>query len=60
MFEGEGTTYNSDGSIARLEALDGTWYDAGFEATAVPVPVSIWLFGSGLLGLVVVARRKIA
>ena len=27
-------------------------------ATAVPVPAAVWLFGSGLLGLVGVARRK--
>jgi hypothetical protein len=26
--------------------------------TAVPVPAAIWLFGSGLLGLIAVARRK--
>jgi len=26
--------------------------------SAVPVPASVWLFGSGLLGLVSVARRK--
>lgn len=29
-----------------------------FELTAVPVPAAVWLFGSGLLGLVAVARRK--
>ena len=29
-----------------------------FTVTAVPVPAAIWLFGSGLLGLVGVARRK--
>lgn len=28
------------------------------EVTAVPVPAAVWLFGSGLLGLVGVARRK--
>lgn len=28
------------------------------EVTAVPVPAAAWLFGSGLLGLVGVARRK--
>ena len=28
------------------------------EAGAVPVPAAVWLFGSGLLGLVGVARRK--
>jgi len=26
----------------------------------VPVPAAVWLFGSGLLGLVAVARRKYA
>jgi hypothetical protein len=32
----------------------------GFVTTAaVPVPAAVWLFGSGLLGLVGVARRKI-
>lgn len=28
------------------------------EATVVPVPAAVWLFGSGLLGLIGVARRK--
>ena len=28
------------------------------EGSAVPVPAAVWLFGSGLLGLVGVARRK--
>ena len=30
------------------------------NATVVPVPAAAWLFGSGLLGLVGVARRKVA
>lgn len=30
----------------------------GFVTSAVPIPASIWLFASGLLGLVGVARRK--
>jgi hypothetical protein len=39
-------------------------YNAQFNLTAapapapVPVPAAVWLFGSGLLGLVGVARRK--
>ena len=38
-------------------------YEGGFSVTytytpAVPVPAAVWLFGSGLLGLVAVARRK--
>ena len=28
--------------------------------SAVPIPAAVWLFGSGLIGLVVVARRKLA
>ena len=36
------------------------WFadNAVFELSAVPVPAAVWLFGSGLLGLVGVARRK--
>ena len=34
------------------------FYIDSFDATIVPVPVAVWLFGSGLIGLVGVARRK--
>ena len=39
---------------------DGTGYALHLEGTisSVPVPAAIWLFGSGLLGLVGVARRR--
>lgn len=37
---------------------DLTWNIA--SATVVPVPAAVWLFGSGLLGLVGVARRKLS
>ena len=30
-----------------------------FSVSAVPVPAAVWLFGSGLLGLIGVARRKV-
>jgi hypothetical protein len=30
------------------------------DVSAVPVPAAVWLFGSGLLGLIGVARRKVA
>jgi len=32
--------------------------DADFGFQAVPVPAAAWLFGSGLLGLISMARRK--
>ena len=37
----------------------GVFYDnLNFDRVVVPVPAAVWLFGSGLLGLVGVARRR--
>ena len=38
--------------------LTQDWTGTGFGDVFVPVPGAIWLFGSGLLGLVGVARRR--
>ena len=32
--------------------------EVAFSTSAVPIPAAIWLFGSSLLGLVGMARRK--
>ena len=32
----------------------------GIEISLVPIPAAVWLFGSGLLGLVGIARRRTA
>jgi hypothetical protein len=44
------------------DPFGGTWdYTLTFEvgaASTVPVPAAVWLFGTGLLGLVGTARRK--
>ena len=32
--------------------------DVTYEFTPVPVPAAVWLFGSGLIGLIGIARRK--
>ena len=41
-------------------ASSGDYFTFAFEGSvsAVPVPAAVWLFGSGFLGLVGVARRK--
>ena len=36
----------------------GYFDTASFDVAPVPVPAAVWLFGSGLLGLVGVARRR--
>ena len=41
-----------------LSAGDTVTFNTRFEVTPVPVPAAVWLFGSGLLGLVGVARRR--
>lgn len=59
-----GTPANPDG-VRGYGMLDGAFvgFNANFDfvtpdMSAVPVPAAVWLFGSGLLGLVGVARRK--
>ncbi len=58
---------NGDGIMGIPASANGPWagLNAGFNATmtatplaAVPVPTAAWLFGSGLLGLMGIARRK--
>ena len=46
--------------VAGAKMVDGPFIDfsANFSLSAVPVPPSVWLFGSGLMGLVGIARRK--
>ena len=55
--------FNQDGSAGQGVAMQVGPFPTQtptFQGTvsAVPVPAAVWLFGSGLLGLVGVARRK--
>ncbi len=52
-----GTSSYFSGGTSAYEATFGTVV-ATESIGAVPVPAAVWLFGSGLLGLVGVARRK--
>jgi hypothetical protein len=57
---------NGDGNMGIPMAGGGPFggFNANFNANlsptpdAIPVPAAVWLFGSGLLGLVGIARRK--
>jgi hypothetical protein len=42
-----------DTDFGKISGSPGSW-----STSAVPVPAAVWLFGSGLLGLVGMARRK--
>jgi hypothetical protein len=48
------TTYIYQERSSSVDAL----YVTPYVVAAVPVPTAVWLFGSGLFGLVVIARRK--
>lgn len=51
---------NADlGPLAALPFGQGSnFYIDSFDASVVPVQAAVWLFGSGLIGLIGVARRK--
>jgi hypothetical protein len=64
-----GGTYTGTGKIVSAGNVGNAWgffdgtpyseiYNITVTGTAVPVPAAVWLLGSGLLGLVGVARRK--
>lgn len=54
-----GTVYDSTFAIWTFSTSSLDSYSMSVETTVVPVPAAVWLFGSGLIGLVAVARRKV-
>ena len=64
----DGSSWLMDTGASALNA-EGTAYSVTFENTfgevfsvdvrLVPVPAAVWLFGSGLFGLIAVARRRV-
>lgn len=55
---GDGSNFNS--ALGSPGAYEGSTLgmDVRMELTLVPVPAAVWLFGTGLIGLAGVARRK--
>ena len=57
-------TLNFDGSSDRIQfrakgkGAKNQFYIVNANVTAVPLPAAVWLFMSGLLGLVVISRRS--
>lgn len=56
-------TFNSyfsyfDGDDINMGLISGDWLNFSTTPVVVPVPAAVWLFGSGLLGLVGIARRR--
>lgn len=69
----QGSTFlllSGSGTVSKtsFETTSGTWdfsaqtsgntFSWSSSSSVVPVPAAVWLFGSGLLGLVGIARRK--
>lgn len=55
-----GTSYTFDFAVTQSTLFVGDITTGGPPAGLVPVPAALWLFGSGLLGLVGIARKKAA
>ncbi len=57
--DGSGVDIDGDGILGTKMATGPfVAHSIGFAGTAIPVPAAVWLFGSGLLGLLGVARRR--
>jgi len=59
---GVGTLWKSGYDLTPVDwsfsAQSATSYSMSINTTVVPVPAAVWLFGSGLIGLAGIARRK--
>jgi len=49
---------NAGQGVALKDADDYAWAVHDGDVGAVPIPAAVWLFGSGLLGLIGIAKRK--
>jgi hypothetical protein len=52
------STSSVSGGTSLIRTIGGETFIAYEELATVPVPAAVWLFGSGLLGLIGIAKRK--
>jgi len=52
------TAINNSGDITGVGYINGEQRAYLVQVSAVPLPAALWLFGTGLLGLIGVARKK--
>lgn len=61
---GNAWIFRFDGGFQTIASMSGNslfaWAVRDGDVSAVPLPAAVWLFGSGLLGLIGVARKKAA
>ena len=60
LAEGSSNLVVLNSFFAASVELFPTLIDGTVNVSAVPIPAAVWLFGSGLLGLIGVARRKVS
>jgi len=55
---GEGVVIKNIGKVSHVGLADCVGEECGSDRNLVPIPAAAWLFGSGLIGLVAVGRRR--
>ena len=50
--------FTLDPAITLSDSVDIDKGSLLYRINAVPIPAAVWLFGSGLIGLISVTRRK--
>jgi hypothetical protein len=53
------TTDSPDAFLIHFDGIHGNAATIGIDLAPVPVPAAVWLFASGLIGMVGVARRRV-
>ena len=59
VFSGDGASYDDNDKLTSFDFSRQSWYDTAHrDTTVVPVPAAVWLFGSALIGLIGLGKRR--